>query len=185
MADRLGLTHGFRYVAFFGRGSRNPSWITNMLGVSGSLHPGHIKKLADTGIGAIVDLREEDRDDPELLAQHGIRFLHFPVPDTWSPDQAQLVRGTEWVLSQLAAGRKTLIHCKNGVGRSVVLACCVLIQQGQDLAGALHQVKACRRGVALSQHQMNGLEQFARLAKPSSPTALDLRFHSQSKRFVL
>lgn len=179
------LTHGFRYEASVGWGSPNLSWITNLLGVSGSLHPGHIKELADMGVGAIVDLREEDRDDPELLAQHGIRFLHFPVPDTWSPSQAQLVHGTEWVLSQLAAGRKTLVHCKNGVGRSVVLACCVLIQQGQDLAGVLRQVKACRQGVALSQHQMNGLEQFARLAKLPNPAAPDLRFHSQGKRFVL
>ena len=178
MPNRRLLIRLFRKLVPDGRHLPDLSWITPELSISGTLHPRHFESLLQTGIGAIVDLREEGKDDEELLGCYGIRLLHLPVPDHWPPSQAQLVAGTQWVADRRAEGRKALIHCKEGIGRSVVLACCVLMHEGQDLASALRLVKARRWGVALNRRQVEGLEQFAQLTKPS-PRPFGIQTHSK------
>ena len=185
MSIRRLLVRSIRLLTAKGRRLPDLSWITSSLGISGTVRPHHIEGLAQLGVGAIVDLRAEGRDDEALLAQSGIRFLHLPVPDHWPPSQAQLVTGTRWMLDQLRAGHKTLIHCKEGVGRSVILGCCVLMAQGYGLADALRLVGARRWGVALNQRQMDGLEQFARLAAPSTgPVPRGLPFQAPPPRYT-
>ncbi len=154
------VIRAFRFIISLVKPPPDVSWITSSLAVGGTLLPRQFKGLAQMGIQSVVYLREESRDDEELLAQHGIRLLHLPVRDTWPPSQDQLLQGTDWVLGQLEAGRKTLLHCKSGVGRSIVLSCCVLMRQGYDLARAVRLVKARRRGVDLNRRQMSALEQF-------------------------
>ena len=144
-------------------GQRLPdlSWITPWLCISGALKSRHYEELARLGIGSVVDLRCEGRDDEELLASHGIRFLHLPTRDRWAPTQAQLSQGTGWVLDQEAEGRNVLIHCKNGIGRSMVLACCVLMHRGFDLSGAMRLVKSRRWGAHVNRRHREALEQFS------------------------
>ena len=55
-----------------------------------------------------------------------------------------------------------MVHCKEGIGRSVVLSGCVLMRMGYDLAGAVAFLKSRRWGVALNARQMAGLEEFQR-----------------------
>ncbi len=173
MPYRRALIRGFRYVVSFGRPSPDVSWITNLLGISGTLHPRHIANLSEMEIRAIVDLRQEDRDDPALLAREGIRFLHLPVRDHFPPSQEQLVEGTRWVLKQLRAGQRTLVHCKEGIGRSVVLACCVLMQDGHDLDQAMHLVSSKRWGIALNHRQTGALVEFQQRAMGEQPPFRD------------
>ena len=144
-------------------------WITTTLCVSGALHPRHIEELARIGIGAVVDLREEGMDDEQLMAQHDIRFLHLPVRDRWPPSQSQMLEGADWILGQMEEQRKTLVHCAEGIGRSVALACCVLMRQGHDLGSAVRLVRARRWGVALNRRHMDGLQQFAEQVDSMAP----------------
>ncbi|MFQ5849734.1 MAG: dual specificity protein phosphatase family protein [Candidatus Binatia bacterium] len=163
------MIRAFQFIISLGKPPPDVSWITSTLAVGGSPVPRQFAGLAQIGIQAVVDLREEARDDEGLLVEHGIRLLHLPVRDHWPPSQSQLLHGTDWVLGQLAAGRKTLLHCKNGVGRSIVLGCCVLMRQGYDLARAVHLVKARRWGVALNRRQMSALKQFGASLNVCSP----------------
>ncbi len=140
------------------------------MSVSGTLHPRHLEALREIGVGAIVDLREENKDDEELLRTFGIRLLHLPARDHWAPTQQQLAIGSEWVTEQLADGRNTLIHCREGIGRSVVLACCVLTSQGHDLAYSLQLTRKRRWGAALSAPQLEAIEEFAALIRVSKPS---------------
>ena len=112
MPSRRILIRPFQLLTPRGRRLPDISWITPDLSVSGTLRPGHIIHLANIGIGAIVDMRTEGKDDEPLLSQHGIDFLHLPVRDRQAPSQAQLLQGTGWVLTQLAARRRVLIHCR-------------------------------------------------------------------------
>ena len=144
-------------------------WITTTLCISGALRRHHIEELARIGIGAVVDLRAEGKDDEALMAQHDIRFLHLPVRDRWPPSQSQMIEGTDWIISQMDERRKTLVHCKEGIGRSVALACCVLMRQGHDLASAVRLVRARRWGVALNRRHLEGLQQFAQQVNPTPP----------------
>ncbi len=169
MPNRRAFIRVLRYVASFGRPGPDLSWITDQLAVSATLHPRHIAELAKMEVGAVLDVREEDGDDPALLARHGIRFLHLPARDHSPPSQDQLFEGTRWVLDELQAGRRTLVHCKEGIGRSVVLACCVLMVDGLDLGQALSLVNSKRWGVALNASQMGAIMEFAQRMPGQGP----------------
>ena len=161
MPNRRLLIRCLRYALSLGRPGPDLSWVTDLVGISGTLQPRHIPGLAEMGVRSIIDLREEGRDDPVLLAQHNIRFLHLPSRDRSAPSQQQLVEGARWVLGEVQAQRRTVIHCKEGIGRSVAVVCCSLMMGGYSLAEAVRLVRATRWGVALNARQMLGLKEFA------------------------
>ncbi|MEE8163513.1 MAG: dual specificity protein phosphatase family protein [Anaerolineae bacterium] len=173
--NRRAFIRVLRYVGSFGRPGPDLSWITNLLGVSGTLHPHHIAELARMGVRAVLDLRSEDRDNPELLARYGIRFLHLPTRDHFSPSQSQLLEGARWVRKEMQATWRTVVHCKEGIGRSVAVVCCALMLGGYIPTEAVHLVRSRRWGVALNAHQMWGLQEFAQLVaitqRPFLPAA--------------
>ena len=164
----------FHSLSLKSRSAPDLSWITSTLSISGTLQSRHFRRLKQLQIGAIVDLREEAKDDEDLLSTFGIRLLHLPVLDHLPPSQAQLAQGTQWVSKQVADGRKVLIHCREGIGRSVVLACCVLMINGQERTSALRLVEARRRGVALSRSQAESIEQFSWQIRPPPRAIRDL-----------
>jgi protein tyrosine phosphatase (PTP) superfamily phosphohydrolase (DUF442 family) len=161
MPSRRILIRPFQLLTFRGRHLPDMSWITPTLSISGTLKPKHVTHLANMGIGAIVDMRSEAKDDEKLLLQYGIHFLHLVVRDHKAPSEAQLIQGTKWVLTQLATRKRVLIHCREGVGRSAVLACCVLMCQGKSLESAMALLKSKRWGIHPRKHQRESLQQFA------------------------
>jgi protein-tyrosine phosphatase len=138
------------------------AWVTDDLAVSGSLHPRHFPHLSSMGVTAVVDMRQEGKDDPDLLARHGIDFLHLPVRNLYPPTQEQLRRGARWVLDHLGDGGKALVHCRDGIGRSVSLAACVLMTRGCDADSAVALMRSVRWGVALRRRQRDALREFQR-----------------------
>jgi hypothetical protein len=88
----------------------NLSWVTESLAVGGAFRAGDVRRLRAQGVTAVLDLREEASDDPDLLTRHGIAFLRLPTPDAHPPSQPDFERGVEWVLDQQAAGAKVFVH---------------------------------------------------------------------------
>jgi HAD superfamily hydrolase (TIGR01509 family) len=130
------------------------SWVYPDLAVGGRVDPLNVPRLKALGIGSVVDLRAEEADDPTLHAEHGIHFLHLPMPDEFPLTQEQLREGSRWVAAERAAGRRVLVHCQHGVGRSVMLVAAVLINEGIPPTRALEQIKARRPRVALNARQL-------------------------------
>ncbi len=75
----------------------------------------------------------------------GIIFHSFPIVDLSVPaskdDFLQLVRELE---SALSAGKNVVVHCRQGIGRSGLLAAAVLIRHGSSLEQALRLVSEAR-----------------------------------------
>jgi len=136
------------------------SWVRPDLAVGGRVHPDNLARLKRLGIDSVVDLRAEESDDPELLAQNGLRFLHLPMPDTFALTQDQMRQGSCWVADERAAGRKVLVHCQHGVGRSVMLVCATLLREGLSVTEALAQIKQRRPRVALSGQQLAAMQKY-------------------------
>lgn len=137
--------------------SLNFDWITDSLAVGGSFPAEAIERLArEHGIAAVVDARGEAVDDEALMARHGIAFLHLPTDDHFALAHADLVAGVDWVSAHLDAGRRVLIHCEHGIGRSALLALCVLVARGDEPLAALERAKAARAKVSPSGHQFEG-----------------------------
>ncbi|MBX6770771.1 MAG: HAD-IA family hydrolase [Chloroflexi bacterium] len=137
------------------------SWITPDLAIGGRVDPVNVPRLARLGIGGVVDLRAEESDDPSLLADHGIRFLHLPMPDCHPLTREQMHEGSRWVRAERAAGRKVLIHCQHGVGRSVMLAAAVLIDEGVPANEALARIRARRPRTAPNDAQVAAIYAYA------------------------
>jgi len=106
-------------------------------------------------------LRSEAKDDEEEFRRLGIHYLYLPTIDWYPPSQEDLVRGSSWVLDEMEQGRKVLVHCQHGIGRSVILASCVLVRMGYDPYDALTLIKRRRWGAAPNEKQVAALLEFA------------------------
>jgi hypothetical protein len=136
-------------------------WVDGRLAVGAAFSPNQVGLLKEQGIGAVLDLRAEAADDPDLLRKHGIEFLHLGVPDGEAPDPAQLRRGISWVREQWAQGRRVLVHCQGGLGRSPCFATALLVAEGLPLEEAFERVKSARRPAALTASQWEALRRLA------------------------
>jgi rhodanese-related sulfurtransferase len=132
-------------------------WLTRDLAVGGCFPAERAGELSQQhGIGAVVDLRGEDRDDEDALRSRGINFLHLPTPDLEAATTEMLDRGVSFARDQIDEGRKVLVHCQHGIGRSALLAMCVLVDQGWAPLDALSHAKDVRGVVSPSRAQYDG-----------------------------
>jgi predicted protein tyrosine phosphatase len=132
------------------------------LAVGARVLDGAVPRLAgEHGISRVVDVRVEDCDDEAVLSAHGIRLLHLPTADTAALSQERLRDGVAFVSEGLDGGERVLVHCQYGIGRSALLALCVLVSRGEAPLDALRRVKRARRVVSPSPAQLLAFIAFA------------------------
>ena len=132
-------------------------WLTDNFAVGACFTAERARELsAEHGIGAVIDLRSEDRDDERVLRREGIELLHLPTPDLEAANVQMLDRGVLFARERIEADRKVLIHCQHGIGRSALLALCVLVDQGWQPLDALSHAKDVRAAISPSQSQYEG-----------------------------
>lgn len=135
----------------------NFHWLTEHMALGGCFPMDRAVQLGNEhGISAVVDLRQEACDDELQLRAAGIGLLHLPTPDLEPPSYEHLERGVDFVRERLKRGEKVLIHCQHGIGRSALLALCVLVDDGWDPLQALCHAKDRRWVVSPSQSQYEG-----------------------------
>lgn len=156
LAERLGIPLPDRL---------NMSWVTAGLAVGGRVLPQDIPRLAKSGVTAVVDTRAEHQDDEAALAAKGIRLLYLPTPDTFPLTVEQLQRGAKWINEQIGQGRRVLVHCEHGVGRSVLLTAAALVEQGMSAHEAITLVQRRRWQAAPNHRQMQRLQEFERAVR--------------------
>jgi predicted protein tyrosine phosphatase len=153
----------------------NFDWVGADLAVGGAFPRAGAQTLAAVhGVGAVVDLRAEDRDDDEALAALGIAFLHLPTEDRDGVALPMLDRGVAFAAEMAGQGRRVLIHCENGVGRSANLALCVLADRGYAPMAALRLLKDRRALVSPSRAQFESWREWLgrRPARGDAPATL-------------
>ena len=152
----------------------NLSWITEHLAVGGRFPEEAVEGLArDLRVRAVVDLRVEACDDPALLARHGLDFLHLPTEDQCGVSRPMLETGVTFAGPRLARGEKVLVHCEHGIGRSAILALCLLVDAGLAPLDALKLAKAGRSLVSPSPAQYEAWADWLRSRRQAPPD-----FHS-------
>jgi predicted protein tyrosine phosphatase len=134
--------------------SPNFSWIQPDLAVGGAFPIERGAHLAQVhGVGAIIDVRSETCDDPAVLEACGLRFLHLPTPDMQAVSQQRLDQGVAFAETAAADGLKLLVHCQHGIGRSALVALCILVSRGLPPLEALSLAKDARMAVSPSEAQ--------------------------------
>jgi hypothetical protein len=131
---------------------------------------GHLSR--ELGVRHVVDLRVEECDDELVLRRHGIELLHLPTRDACGVSIAMLDDGVAWVSEKLDRGLNVYIHCEHGVGRSALLAVCVLVARGDTALRALARAKGARREISPSPDQLQAFR--AWLAARRARTGEDL-----------
>lgn len=111
-----------------------------------------VQSWASCGLEVIVSLLEPVEEAEFGLAQEGtlcrsmgIAFHSFPIKDRGvpaSPDETlKLVRE----LDQYLAGEKSVgIHCRQGIGRSSLIAACLLVSAGETPSQAFKRLSRAR-----------------------------------------
>lgn len=90
-----------------------------------------------------VELQLETEDVAFRAA--GVEFLNLPIPDRGTPQSdADAARTVETILERLIAGRNVAVHCRQGIGRSAMIAAAVLVAGGEHPGDAWQRVRAAR-----------------------------------------
>src|SRR5205823_15122870 len=109
---------------------------------------------------AVVDCRLEAHDDADVLRSAGIDFLHVPTADRYGFSYEQLRDGVTWVRDHTRDGGRAFLHCEHGVGRGPLLACAVLVAQGDPAPRALRKVRSARWQALPNDRQLAALLDF-------------------------
>ncbi len=139
-----------------------------------------IQAITEWAPDAVVTLMEQKEfrllQVPKLgekVEQAGIEWHHLPIRDVDVPNEDfenLWVYSGHRLRSALAAGRKVLIHCRGGLGRSGMIAARLLVEMGEGPTDAIGRVRSARRGAIETPEQA---EHVLKAAPPRDAMLLD------------
>src|SRR5262249_16210708 len=110
--------------------------------------------------------------ESDLVRRKGLTFINFPIADYSVPRSRGATRVfVKELRDQLSRGNKVGIHCRQGIGRSSLVAACVLVTLGGSYRHAFSEIESAR-GVAVPDtvEQKNWVASFAEnlVSRPST-----------------
>ncbi|GAB6101527.1 dual specificity protein phosphatase family protein [Thermococcus atlanticus] len=124
-------------------------------------------EVAET-FDAIVVLVEEFELPYSLneWRKRGVEVFHSPIPDFSAPSLNQLLEILRWVEAKAGEGKRVLIHCMGGLGRSGTVAVAwVMYSKELPLREALRRVRSLRPGAVEVEEQMEVLKELEMLLR--------------------
>ena len=122
------------------------------------------------GVSTVVSLLERQeqqeldlQNERDEVQRQGLDFVSLPIPDRHvPPSEATLAQALEELDRTLSGGRNVLIHCRQGVGRSGLVAACLLVKKGMSPGAALEKISSTR-GVQVpeTEEQREWIDHFA------------------------
>ena len=104
------------------------------------------------GIDVVVSLLEDDEaaqlgltDERQAAEGQAVRFVSFPIPDRGVPASTEAaIEVIGGIAAEIRAGKNVAVHCRQGVGRSGLIAAGVLVNSGLRAAQAMETVSSAR-----------------------------------------
>jgi protein-tyrosine phosphatase len=133
-----------------------------------------IISLRGMGVDVLVSLLTDEEiievslaDEALHCANNRIEFLRFPIPDhSVPPLNKKTAEFIHELAQRLAAGKSIAIHCRAGLGRSSMIAACVMVLAGIDPNSVFDQIGAVRGFTVPDTQEQRDL--VAKFAKHSS-----------------
>lgn len=135
--------------------------VTGQVHITGPLTPERWQELHDEGFTVVVNLQAESQDRFGDMPPDA--YLWLPVVDFHDPTPEQMLLGARFINAAVKAGKKVVLHCKMGIGRSPMLAAAYLVTTGMGVEEALEQVKKSQLFFRPAGLQRARLEEFAKL----------------------
>jgi len=102
----------------------------------------------DTVLSLLTSEEETDlglQEEARRVKDHSMKFISLPIPDRQVPgSQAELSAVLDKLDADLASGKNILVHCRQGVGRTGLVAACLLVNKGLSADAAIKDVGAAR-----------------------------------------
>jgi len=104
------------------------------------------------GVDTVASLltREEEDDlglgnEEQHAKARGMRFVSFPIPDREVPESdAKVAAVLEKLDADLSSGKNVVVHCRQGVGRTGLMAAGLLVMKGLNPEAAVKTLSAAR-----------------------------------------
>jgi protein-tyrosine phosphatase len=111
-----------------------------------------IQSLKRSEVDALVSLLEREEvveldiaEEQVLCEANGISYLSFPIPDrNVPPSETEALNLSRSLSNYLREGKSVVIHCRQGVGRSGLIAACVLALGGLSVDEAFQRIEEAR-----------------------------------------
>lgn len=111
-----------------------------------------IKSWQQSGMNLIVSLLEDAEiselgleQEATLSESAGLQFVRFPIPDRGVPrSEVEMVALVGSLTAELRKGCGVAIHCRIGVGRSALVAACVLAGLGSSVETSWASIQQAR-----------------------------------------
>jgi len=138
-----------------------PKFVDEQVAFSPMPYPEDIPELTEKFDAMVVLTYEyELYYELEELVKRGIEVLYAPIEDFTAPSLKELLEIVKWIDKRAKGGKKVLIHCLGGSGRSgTVVTAYLMYAYRLSLKEALAKVRSLKPSAVETEEQMKVLKE--------------------------
>jgi protein-tyrosine phosphatase len=147
---------------------RGGDWLGDEMGTWRQSGVDRVLSLLTSDEEQALDLKNEARE----AKAHGMAFSSLPIPDRQVPSsESEISAVLDGLEADLSAGKNIVIHCRQGIGRTGLVAACLLIAKGMTPDGAVRTLSLAREiPIPETEEQRRWIDHYATvLTNPSKP----------------
>ncbi len=118
------------------------TWVSDSIAVGyAPMSYAELDSIKAGGIDAIVNLCAEFSDLHELEEASGFEVYYLPIWDEDIPSMKDMENALAWLDEAVYLGKKVLVHCRHGIGRTGTFITSYMIRKGISLKAASKKLK--------------------------------------------
>ncbi len=121
------------------------TWVSDSIAVGyAPMSYAELDSIKAGGIDAIVNLCAEFSDLHELEEASGFEVYYLPIWDEDIPSMEDMEDALSWLDEAVYLGKKILVHCRHGIGRTGTFITSYMIRKGISLKAASKKLKSSK-----------------------------------------
>ena len=168
-------------------------WITEYLAVGHApMSYDELDSIRSQGIDGIVNLCGEFCDLHKIESDQGFEVYYLPTCDDEAPTIPDLEKALDWLDEAIYLGKKVLVHCRQGIGRTGTFVTAYLLRKGFGMKLARKKVEKTRAGFTsfpqwrlLKRYKKNSGELTFRVPSLEAKRTVDLKPFFQDYEMLL